>query len=292
MQKTGSILFFLTLAVSIQAADLVLDMASTGGSTLSPYVTIADKGIDGAAAYHKATRSVSGASDGTCVVVRTLPFGDYYGKYNAVTVEYILEDPAQEGFIEFSLDNSAYVFASVPVVASGNSDLQTAHVNFDVNVTGQHKLYIRWKQTKASLKTVILKENVPVAQVKAVRTTSPVAIAASTGNLRKLTGKHRLKMVWKNQGANVYSVRLKSSLLGMEEIVYQDQVQLETFPDAISVSANQLISSIDIYAVTGSLYRRISTKDYQINIPLEKGMYIVVITTDSGYIYRKKTIII
>ncbi len=295
MKKTTIIFVLLfTFSVFVYSKDLEFPMGYLSGSIMNPSIRIENKGIDGKTGYDKTLKMITGNSDGTCIAIQGINFGkEYYGTYKSVLIEYIAEEGSTSGSIDFSIDHSAYVIASVPLTAQpGGDELQTAEMVFNVNLTGSHKLYVRWNHSKAFLKTIVLKENTPLAVVKPVRTTSLFEQTASSADLPKITGKHRLLMVWKKQTANVSAVSLRSTKTNLQnQLASTDNIWMETSPDGVFIRSGEPLSHLSIYSVTGILYYQRSMEESQIYVPLEKGIYLASAKISSGQLIREKIVI-
>ncbi|GEM_PF-131609 len=296
MRKIILLLFFLLPFCCLYPDDLRISMGNSSGNGQNVYVRIEDKGTaEGGARYDKETRSIVNTSDGTCISIGNVDFGSgRYGLYSHILIEYSCDNLVSTGFFDIYLGNTTTPIASVPVEKTNPGAVREGYSTMNVNVVGTHRLYIRWRGHAASIKTVGGRELKPFAEVKAVRTGSPLNYQYSFTGIEKIEGVHRLKMLWKNQNANVYAVYLsKSENTSIRNPGNEPEAGYKIYShgSTVYVESETSLEKVTVYSVTGKEIYKASVEECILSVSLPEGIYLIRIDKGPEGVYVKKIIV-
>ena len=241
-------------------------------------VVVVDGGSSGAA-YDRETETISNTSDGTRICIRSIDFGDErYGLYNRFVIEYTHPEACgEEAYFDVYIEDTTTPVASLPVVQTLPGEFVETEMPLDVNVLGNHWVYVGWRNHSASLRTFGADELRPFATVGLVRTGSLAQYELGQGRFEPLTGKHRLKMVWKGNNAPVSAVYIgKAGGSGMGDAP-QAAVRLWQTESGIGIasSASLPLGNVEVYAPDGKQVSRLLADGPSCFLPLPEGIYIV-----------------
>lgn len=296
MKKIIIFLFLLLLSLQVYADDLRISMGNSSGNSQNVYVKIEDKGTaEGGAKYDKETQSIINTSDGTCISIGNVDFGSgRYGLYSHILIEYTCSSPVSNGFFDVFLGNTTTPIASIPVEKTDNGVLKEGSSTMNVNVVGVHRLYVRWRGHSASIKTFGGYEQKPFAQVKVVRTGSPLNYKYSYTKLKDIEGVHNVKMVWKNQNANVHAVYLdKAGGTSIDNPIKQmeDVYKVYSREGSVYIESKSTIGNITIYSLMGNQIYRSFSQQESLSLQLEEGIYLLKLVNNSGETDVRKVIV-
>lgn len=240
-------------------------------------VVVVDGGSNGAA-YDGATGTISQTSDGTRICIRSIDFGDgHYGLYNRFVIEYTCPEACDGAYFDIFIEDTATPVASLPVEQTLPGEYVEAEAPFSVNVLGSHWVYVEWRNHAASLRTFGADELRPFATVGLVRTGSLSKFEFGQGSFAPLSGKHRLKMVWKGHNASVSSVRIgKGGGSGMEAALQAGlRVCQEQGGVRVALPGSSPLGDVEVYAPDGKRVLRLVAGGSSCFLPLPEGLYIL-----------------
>lgn len=297
MIKTGDMTKFLlsiilALAfINTYAEDLYISMGNTSGVALNYYVKIENAGTAaGGAKYDRNTKSIINTSDGTLIRVSNVDFGSgRYGDFSHVLIEYTNpNETSNDAYFDIYLENTATLIASIPVEKTKVGEYVKSKSTFRTNVVGDHKIYVEWRNHSASIKGLGCEELKPLVEVKALKSSSPIQYRFSSATFDRLEGVHNVKMVWKNQTANVYAVYFESTeLSSIESDSAQSDVNVFVENRVLNLSSDVSIDEVEIYYLSGNLHLKATPSANQYETPLDKGIYLLKIKNDQKSIVRK-----
>lgn len=297
MKKTILFLFLFFFTFHIYADDLRISMGNSSGSSQNVYVRIEDKGTaEGGARYDKDSRSITNTSDGTSISVANVDFGSgRYGLYSHILIEYSCNETVSDAFFDIYLGNTTTPIASIPVVKTNPGEFREGISTMSVNVVDIRRIYIRWRGHSASIKTFGGNELKPAAEVKVVRTGSPLTYKYSYGDLKDIEGVHNVKMVWENQNANVHAVYFTKSEGGTSidapGNVPDNQYKIFQNVEGLCVESHSSIGNIAVYSLTGKQIAGAYIPAQSWSLSLKAGIYLLKIVNASGEVYTKKIMI-
>ena len=281
------LLSFLVAAKPAYAGDIRIP--AKGGGLYQ--VVIVNKGTEGAK-YDGKTESIINTSSGTRIRIRDIDFGDArYGLYNRFMVEYTHPGDCEDGFFDIYIEDTAVPVASIPVEQTKEGEYKEASAPLSVNITGSHAIYVRWRNHSACLKTFGANELVPFASVELIRTGSLTKYEFGKGTLGELSGKHRLKMVWRGNSANVANVYLdKSDVVSVMDI---EEEKLIVVGGKLGFRINSAtpISNVEVYSPEGLKVKELRLSDCSAFVSVAPGFYIVRITRGNGGAAVKKILV-
>jgi hypothetical protein len=181
--------------------------------------------------------------------------------------------------------------ASIPVEQTKEGEYKEASAPLSVNITGSHAVYVRWRNHSACLKTFGANELVPFASVELIRTGSLTKYEFGKGTLGELSGKHRLKMVWRGNSANVANVYLdKSDVVSVMDI---EEEKLIVVGGKLGFRINSAtpISNVEVYSPEGLKVKELRLSDCSAFVSVAPGFYIVRITRGNGGAVVKKILV-
>ena len=280
------LLSFLVAAKPAYAGDIRIP--AKGGGLYQ--VVIVDKGTEGA--NDGKTESIINTSSGTRIRIRDIDFGDArYGLYNRFMVEYTHPGDCEDGFFDIYIEDTAVPVASIPVEQTKEGEYKEASAPLSVNITGSHAVYVRWRNHSACLKTFGANELVPFASVELIRTGSLTKYEFGKGTLGELSGKHRLKMVWRGNSANVANVYLdKSDVVSVMDI---EEEKLIVVGGKLGFRINSAtpIRNVEVYSPEGLKVKELRLSDCSAFVSVAPGFYIVRITRGNGGAVVKKILV-
>lgn len=288
MSKIFLILIFsLLTAVSCYAGDIRIP--AKGGGLYQ--VVIVDKGSEGAK-YDAATESIIQTSSGTKIRIRDIDFGnERYGLYNQFMIEYTNPQSCGDAFFDIYIEDTTIPVASIPVEQTKEGEYKETSIPLSWNIIGSHAVYVQWRNHSANLKTFGANALVPFASVELVRTSSLTKYKFSKGALNSLSGKHRLKMVWRGNNAIVANVYLDkgdhSSVLNSPE----DEVSIYTLKSGFRVQSVHPIGKIEVYSSAGLKVNELISSDNFEFVALTSGFYIVKVTDSKSKTIIRKILI-
>lgn len=281
------LVLFLFGITSVYADDIRIP--AKGGGLYQ--VIIIDKGSEGAK-YDGKTESIINTSSGTRIRIRDIDFGNVrYGLYNQFMVEYTNPVYCENGFFDIYIEDTAVPVVSIPVEQTKEGEYKEAAASLNVNITGSHAIYVRWRNHSASLKTFGANELVPFASVELVRTGSLMKYKFSKGTFGTLSGKHRLKMVWRGNNAIVANVYLDKTT--MTSIVNTEEEGLVVFSDksGFGIKATTPIGKVEVYSSEGLKMKELQSADCSEFVFVTPGFYIIRITRGNGEAIVKKILV-
>lgn len=283
------ILFTIIFSLNIQAQELNISMGSASGMLQNAYVKIINKGdVGSGAVYDAATKSIINTSDYTKISILNLDFGNgRYGTYSRLWVQYT-NPTISKGFLDVYLDNGVALIASIPVDITQSGEYVESSAELLRVVSGKHTIYIVWREHKASIKTFGAYERKSFADVKAIRTNSSFDYGYTYSYIPDIKGINSVKMVWKNQSANVNAIYFdKSEITSNKEIennkLYDIGLKDKTL---IIISKDVILKNVIIYSLEGKMineYKNISS----VNVSLNTGVYIIKIKLENKSIIKK-----
>ena len=274
------LLFVLSLfsIVSVYGGDIRLP--AKGGGLYQ--VVIVDRGSKGAK-YDGVTGAIVNTSHGTKIAVRDIDFGnERYGWYNQFMIEYTNPSNCTDAYFDIYIEDTTVPVASIPVEQTEEGEYKETLASLKLNIIGSHAVYIRWRNHSANLKTFGANALVPFASVSLVRTGSLTKYKFNVGDLESLTGKHRLKMVWRKNNATVANVYLDSNNPASVEKVYEEDVHAYGVKGGIKIESSNTIGEIWVSSLTGLRMKEfvsLGTSEY---IALPSGFYLLRIIPDNG----------
>lgn len=255
-------------------------------------VVIVDKGSKGAK-YDARTEAIINTSPGTRIRIRDIDFGEgRYGLYNQFMIEYTHPESCEDAFFDVYIEDTILPVASIPVEQTNEGEYKEASASLNVNIIGSHAVYVRWRNHSACLKTFGANELVPLASVELIRTGSLGKYKFSKGDFDALSGKHRLKMVWRGNNAAVANVYLdKNSLTSVEKKLKEKEVVITGEESGIRINAASPIGKVEIYTLTGIKVKEQIISDHFQFISLAPNFYMVRVTMISGETIVRKAIV-
>lgn len=294
MEEANMNKFFLFLVLSL----FVIVTSTYAGNIRIPakggglyQVVIVDKGAEGAK-YDGKTESIINTSSGTRIRIRDIDFGNArYGLYNQFMIEYTNPEYCEDGFFDIYIEDTAVPVASIPVEQTKEGEYKEVSASLNVNIIGSHAVYVRWRNHSACLKTFGANELVPFTSVELVRTGSLMKYKFSKGTFGVLSGKHRLKMVWRGNNAIVANVYLDKS--NITSVVNIEEENLSVFSDKFGfrINAATPIGKVEVYSSEGLKVEELLSADYSEFVSVIPGFYIVRITRGNGEIIVKKILV-
>lgn len=250
-------------------------------------VVIVDKGSEGAK-YDGTTGSIIHTSHGTKIRIRDIDFGnERYGLYNQFMIEYTHPTSCQDAFFDIYIEDTTIPVASIPVEQTRDGEYKEALASLNVNTVGSHAVYVKWRNHSADLRTFGANELLPFAHVELVRTGSMTKYKFSRGGLEKLTGKHRLKMVWRANTAAVANVyvdkKTSSSILESKE----DGLFILSHKAGFTIQSTTPIGKIELYSLAGLKVNEVVTAEYSQLVEAAPGFYILRIIRNNDEISKK-----
>lgn len=290
MQKNIIAAFLLFFSSSMHAEDLLINMRGvTSTSYMNTRVKIENKGIANTIKYSSADEAIIGASNGARISIVEVPFGEKnLGNFGGITVEYSLTDQTQGGHFDFCLNNSSFIIATLPVVNTGNGYAKGV-VWFDTNLVGKNNLCMTWVGHGASVKSIAIMENTPVSSIKVAATNG--AYVLSSGAMAGVSGIHRVKLVWRNNTANVKSVYFDGPNLSSNEVLRINPLVIYSKDNNVTIRSEDLLKTVSIYDLTGKVVTQLECSSTEINQRLCKGAYIVSTKTLSGQTQNSKLLV-
>lgn len=277
------LLFF--LSVGFVCADNIRIPAKGGGLY---QVVIVDKGTNGAK-YDGTTGSIINTSPGTKIAVRDIDFGSgRHGLYNQVMVEYTHPELTDNSFFDIYLEDTTVPVASIPVVQTRQGEYREVTVLLNVNVIGSHAIYIRWRNHSAGLKTFGANELVPFAKVELVRTSSMNMYKFSKGEWGTLSGKHRVKMVWKGHNAAVANVYLDSADPSSIGRTVTSELTITSCKGGFGIVSPAPVGRVEVFTPAGLKVKELFATGCSGTIPITSGLYIIKVTGENDGVTVKK----
>lgn len=278
--------------LSTYAEDLYISMGNSSGVALNYYVRIEDAGTaEGGAKYDRTTKSIINTSDGTLIRISGVDFGSgRYGDFSHVFIEYTNPTATSNGaYFDIYLENLSTLIASVPVEKTNVDEYVRSKSTFTTNVVGEHTIYVKWRTHSASIKGFGCNELKPLAEVKAVKSSSPIQYKFSSATFDRIEGVHNVKMVWKNQTANVYAVYFENTETSSIESDSEVSMKIETYvtDGVLHVSADKNIESLEIYSLSGQLIVRDFVQANSYEVALSEGIYVLRIKNQTEVVVKK-----
>ncbi|MDR0506320.1 MAG: T9SS type A sorting domain-containing protein [Dysgonamonadaceae bacterium] len=292
MKKTILVALFLPLFINIYAEDLYISMGNTSGVALNYLIKIEDAGsAEGGAKYDRNTKSIVNTSDGTLIRISDIEFGSgRYGDFSRVFIEYSNPDATlNDACFDIYLENTLTLIASVPVEKTNVGEYVTSSSTFAVNVVGIHKVYVKWRNHSANIKGFGCNELKPLVEVKAVKSGSPIQYRFSSAVFDKIDGIHHVKMVWKNQSANVYAVYFDKDDYSSINQTYNSAFNVYAYAKdkILNIKSNRNMEMIEIYSLFGNLVLKDKPQTNEHKVYLTKGIYLLKIKTIEHIVIKK-----
>jgi len=285
------ILLFSVCSTGSYASDLHYNVRGANSTAyMNTLIKIENRGVRGELVYSPSDEALIKAEEGAKISIQNVELGAApFGMYKGVYIEYSLDEDVSDGCFEFSLDNSAYIMARIPVARTNGNVYVRGVVYFDRNLIGKHKICITWRGQGAALKAFGFVENTPIASIKVENTGGTYKLLSTA--LKDVEGKHHLRLVWRNHSANIKTIYLDGENLNSISTETKNGIKMYASGNRVSVfSENQLIE-IKVFDLSGRTNKIVQPNDIEPEIVLDQGVFIITATDISGEILQKKIII-
>lgn len=243
-----------------------------GNNTYS--VTIVDRGEHGAR-YDANTESIINTSNGTKIRIKDIDFGDgKYGIYNQFFFEYSCPENVQEAYFDIFIEDTTTPFLSIPISTTKENEFIDISKFMNFGILGNHDIYIKWRNHSASLKTIGLNELKPIAKVNLVRTGSLSKYELSSSQI-EISGKQKIKMIWKGNNANVKSIILGNTETSISSTENQNIKLTQTSHGIILENQTDILKLVEVYSINGICIFKYFIENNSIEINLNPGAYII-----------------
>ena len=196
MNRLFGLLFALFFVFYCKADNLSVPMAGNGnGKYLNSSVQILGDGT-----YDAASVSVISTGNNTAIKINSVNLGDEIYTYNSFSVEYTNpQELSERSFFDIFLEDAAEPITSVPVEKTMTGEYKTMTAKLSQSVLGKHNIYIRWRGHNSSLRTFIVNELTPMAEVPLVRSFSTKTFKFSKAMIGDKT---YFNAIWKELNEN------------------------------------------------------------------------------------------
>lgn len=250
-------------------------------------VVIVDRGSDGAK-YDGTTGSIIHTSSGTKIRIRDIDFGsERYGLYNQFMIEYTHPTSCEDAFFDIYIEDTTIPVASIPVEQTRDGEYKEALASLNVNTVGSHAVYVKWRNHSANLRTFGANELIPFAHVELVRTGSMTKYKFSRGELSTLTGKHRIKMVWRANTATVANVYVDKKTPNSICENKEDGLFILNHKGGFTIQSTVPIGKIELYSLCGLKVNEMVTAEHSQLVEVVPGFYILRIIRNNDEISKK-----
>ena len=250
MNRLFGLLFALFFVFYCKADNLSVPMAGNGnGKYLNSSVQILGDGT-----YDAASVSVISTGNNTAIKINSVNLGDEIYTYNSFSVEYTNpQELSERSFFDIFLEDAAEPITSVPVEKTMTGEYKTMTAKLSQSVLGKHNIYIRWRGHNSSLRTFIVNELTPMAEVPLVRSFSTKTFKFSKAMIGDIEGVHQQKMLWKNQNAVVKAVYLdkineEPTSINLSK---NDEVNISLLDKGFRIVSKFSIGNIELYSISG-----------------------------------------
>lgn len=287
MNKLFMLLFLLSAAFYCRAENLSVPMAGNGnGKYLNSSVQILGDGV-----YDANLVSVVSTGNNTAIKVNSINLGDRIYTYSSFSIEYSnSQNISENSFFDIYLEDTSEPIASVLVEKTLEGEYKKAEAKLLQSVLGKHNIYIRWRGHNSAIKTFLVNELTPVAEVPLVRSFSTKTFKFSKAMLQNIEGVHQLKMLWRNQNAVVKAVYLDkingepSSVNALEG----DCVNIIPLDEGFRIISKFPIGNIELYSLSGMKIFELNSDNCVEEISVMPGIYVLkIVNSDKKVVIRK-----
>lgn len=290
MNRLFLLLFALFSIFYCKADNLSVPMAGNGnGKYLNSSVQILGDGT-----YDVASVSVVSTGKNTAIKINSVNLGDEIYTYNSFSIEYTNpKESSEKSFFDVFLEDTAEPIASVLVEKTMTGEYKTITGKLSQSVLGKHNIYIRWRGHNSSLRTFIVNELDPIAEVAVVRSFSTKTFKFSKAVIEDLEGVHQLKMLWRNQNAVVKAVYLDKingdpTSINLAE---NDEVNITLLNGGFRIVSKLPIGNIELYSVSGVKILELRSDNCVEEVSVASGVYVLrIVNVDKKVIIRKLSI--
>ena len=287
MNRLFGLLFALFFVFYCKADNLSVPMAGNGnGKYLNSSVQILGDGT-----YDAASVSVISTGNNTAIKINSVNLGDEIYTYNSFSVEYTNpQELSERSFFDIFLEDAAEPITSVPVEKTMTGEYKTMTAKLSQSVLGKHNIYIRWRGHNSSLRTFIVNELTPMAEVPLVRSFSTKTFKFSKAKIGDIEGVHQLKMLWKNQNAVVKAVYLdkineEPTSINLSK---NDEVNISLLDKGFRIVSKFSIGNIELYSISGEKILELRSNNCVEEVFVVPGVYVLkIVNTEKKVIIRK-----
>lgn len=287
MNRLFLLLFALFSVFYCKADNLSVTMAGNGnGKYLNSSVQILGDGV-----YDANLQSVISTGENTAIKINSVNLGDKIYTYGAFAIEYSnSQNFSENSFFDIYLEDTAEPIASVQVEKTLEGEYRKAIAKLSKSVLGKHNIYIRWRGHNAVVKTFIVDELAPIAEVPLVRSFSTKTFKFSKAMFENIEGVHRLKMLWRNQNAVVRAVYLDKINEDPTSINLSknDEVNITLLDKGFKIVSKFPIGNIELYSLSGVKILELRSDNCIEEVSVVQGVYVLrIVNADKKVIIRK-----
>lgn len=287
MNKLYLLLFASFSVFYCKADNLSVPMAGNGnGKYMNSSVQILGDGV-----YDATLVSVVSTGNNTAIKINSVNLGDKIYAYNSFSIEYSNSQVLSEkSFFDIFLEDTAEPIASVPVEKTMAGEYKMVTAKLSQSVLGKHNIYIRWRGHSSSIKTFVVNELVPMAEVPLVRSFSIKTFKFSKAMIENIEGVHQLKMLWRNQNAVVKAVYLDKingdpTSINVSE---HDEMSITLLDKGFKIVSKFPIGDIVLYSLSGMKVLELKSDNYVEEVSVVPGVYVLkIVNADKKVTIRK-----